>query len=73
MPDKLDNAITIYTTFYIDCCICCEANEDSNLSKEDYINGLKKDGWTYGVSDKFAVEGPMCPECSVLPDNERGE
>lgn len=56
-----------------ECCICGEYDFEDGVSLEQYDNGLYMAGWRYSTSDKFQVEGIMCPECYETPDDKRGE
>lgn len=71
----LESAVEQTVRYVVDCCICGieEEDNDSSGTAKDFAAGLAASGWTYGDSEKYAVEGAMCPECSGTPDTERGD
>jgi hypothetical protein len=61
------------TMFEIACCVCGDFNNDEDMDLVKFVSRCIDEGWTYGSSEKFQVEGSMCPGCSGTPDKDRGE
>lgn len=57
----------------VTCCICDKTDETDYMGEQEFSKALYDEGWRYSVSDKFQVEGVMCPECFKTPDKDRGE
>jgi hypothetical protein len=79
----LRQCIEITVRAEVECCICCEKYESAEceVTEQFPISQLEQDvaeewfkaGWRYAGSDKFQVQGAMCPKCFKTPDKDRGE
>lgn len=70
---NLKKCVEEVTHCSIDCCVCGKVEEEDNSSPAVLAAGLYKEGWRYASSEKFQVEGAMCPTCVRTPDADRGE
>lgn len=70
---SLVQSVETISKHLIDCCICGSEDEQEGGSDETFAAFLYDEGWRHSASDKFGIEGPMCPECAQTPDADRGE
>ena len=57
----------------LECCICDDVFEMDSVDLKEFLQEAWDGGWRIDTSDKFQIEGAMCPTCFSQEDADRGE
>lgn len=68
--DKFTASVHVVIRCSVKCIYCLDLKAEKDMELEQFVAKCGLLGWRYVKSAKLRREGPMCPECSVIPDDQ---